>query len=70
VKEWANIYLKVAQDKLQKQIDGYTLTVEDVYTMQQMCAYEVGFADCLYWRPMTPIVDRSYRLLQVLWSVY
>ena len=70
MKEWANIYLKAAQDKLQKQIDGYTLTVEDAYTMQQMCAYEVGFADCLYWHPMNPIVDRSYRLLQVLWSVY
>ena len=70
MKEWANIYLKAAQDKLQKQIDGYTLTVEDVYTMQQMCAYEVGFADCLHRRPMTPIVDCSYRLLQVLWSVH
>jgi hypothetical protein len=44
VKEWSNIYLKEAQDRLQKQIDGFTLTIEDVYTMQQMCAYEVSFA--------------------------
>ena len=38
--------------------------------MQQMCAYEVGFADYLHRLPMTPIVDRSYRLLQVLWPIY
>jgi hypothetical protein len=47
VKEWANTYLKAAQDRLQQQIDGYTLTIEDVYTMQQMCAYEtvaIGFS--------------------------
>ncbi|KAH9966467.1 phosphoglycerate mutase-like protein [Russula dissimulans] len=47
LKEWANVYLKSAQDRLQKQIDGYTLTIEDVYTMQQMCAYEtvaIGFS--------------------------
>jgi hypothetical protein len=44
LKEWANIYLKEAQDRLQKQFDGYTFTIEDVYTMQQMCAYEVSVA--------------------------
>jgi hypothetical protein len=48
VKEWTDIYLRAAQDRLQKQIDGYTFTIEDVYTMQQMCAYEVGFAHYLH----------------------
>ena len=43
LKEWTNTYLKETQDRLQKQIDGYPLTIEDVYTMQQMCAYEVSF---------------------------
>ncbi|KAI0306751.1 phosphoglycerate mutase-like protein [Multifurca ochricompacta] len=47
VKEWAAIYLKEVRDRLQQHIDGYTLTIEDVYTMQQMCAYEtvaIGFS--------------------------
>jgi len=71
VKEWASVYLKAAQDRLQKQIDGYTFTIEDVYIMQQMCAYEVGFANHLHRQaPVTVIVDRSHRLLQILWSVY
>jgi hypothetical protein len=70
VKEWASIYLKAAQDRLQNQIDGYTFTIEDVYIMQQMCAYEVGFANHLHRQAMTVIVDRSHRLLQILRSVY
>lgn len=47
VKEWAAIYLQDARDRLQAQIDGYNLTIEDVYTMQQMCPYEtvaIGFS--------------------------
>ncbi|PFH52488.1 hypothetical protein AMATHDRAFT_173590 [Amanita thiersii Skay4041] len=40
VKKWANKYLKSAQARLQKRIRGYDLTIEDVYTMQQLCAYE------------------------------
>ena len=71
MKEWASIYLKAAQDRLQMQIDGYTFTIEDVYIMQQMCAYEVGFAKHLRRQdPMTFAVDRSHRLLQILRSVY
>jgi hypothetical protein len=54
VKEWASVYLKAAQDRLQMQIDGYTFTIEDMYIMQQMCAYEVGFANHLHRQnPMT-----------------
>jgi len=47
LKEWANVYLKDAQGRLQKQIDGFTFTIEDIYTLQQMCAYEtvaIGFS--------------------------
>ncbi|KIY44827.1 phosphoglycerate mutase-like protein [Fistulina hepatica ATCC 64428] len=47
VSEWANVYLKDAQARLQKQLPGFTLSIEDVYTMQQMCAYEtvaLGFS--------------------------
>lgn len=41
VKEWAARYLKDAQARLQPQLHGFKLTIEDVYVMQQMCAYEV-----------------------------
>ena len=41
VKEWTEIYLKEALQRLKPQLHGYELTIEDVYTLQQMCAYEV-----------------------------
>jgi hypothetical protein len=41
---WADIYLQDAQKRLAKEIKGFDLTIEDVYTMQQMCAYEVSFS--------------------------
>ncbi|KAF5349620.1 hypothetical protein D9756_008974 [Leucocoprinus leucothites] len=37
---WAEIYLQDAHKRLTKEIKGFDLTVEDVFTMQQMCAYE------------------------------
>ncbi|THH09693.1 hypothetical protein EW145_g1832 [Phellinidium pouzarii] len=40
VKEWASIYLKKAHDRLQPQLKGYDLSIEDIYVLQQMCAYE------------------------------
>ncbi|TFK67148.1 phosphoglycerate mutase-like protein [Pluteus cervinus] len=40
VRRWAAKYLDAARARLQPQLQGFTLTVEDVYTMQQMCAYE------------------------------
>ncbi|OSD05745.1 phosphoglycerate mutase-like protein [Trametes coccinea BRFM310] len=40
VKQWADIYLKDALARLRPQMHGYELTIEDVYTLQQMCAYE------------------------------
>jgi hypothetical protein len=38
--KWADIYLVAARERLQAQLDGYDLTIEDVFTMQQLCAYE------------------------------
>ncbi|KAG5727396.1 3-phytase A [Termitomyces sp. T112] len=40
VKRWAEIYLVEALARLQPYIKGYALSIEDVYVMQQMCAYE------------------------------
>lgn len=40
VKRWAAIYLKKALARLQPNLKGYELSIEDVYIMQQMCAYE------------------------------
>ncbi|KAF8987370.1 histidine phosphatase superfamily [Cyathus striatus] len=40
VQRWADIYLKHAQKRMQRKIKGYHLTIEDVFTMQQMCVYE------------------------------
>ncbi|KAI0791592.1 phosphoglycerate mutase-like protein [Irpex lacteus] len=47
VEKWANIYLKEAHARLAPQLKGYDLSVEDVYTLQQLCAYEtvaVGYS--------------------------
>ncbi|KAF7367981.1 AB hydrolase-1 domain-containing protein [Mycena sanguinolenta] len=38
--KWASIYLKKALRRLQTQLTGYPLTIEDVYVFQQLCAYE------------------------------
>ncbi|KAJ3566101.1 hypothetical protein NP233_g7216 [Leucocoprinus birnbaumii] len=38
--QWANIYLRDTRERLAKQIQGFDLTIEDTFTMQQMCAYE------------------------------
>ncbi|KAJ6515325.1 phosphoglycerate mutase-like protein [Mycena sanguinolenta] len=40
VAAWANVYLAKAQKRLQPQIVGYELSIEDVYVFQQLCAYE------------------------------
>jgi hypothetical protein len=47
VKKWASIYLKDALARLQANLMGYTLTIEDIYVMQQMCAYEVLFFNAM-----------------------
>ncbi|EKM60569.1 uncharacterized protein PHACADRAFT_84917, partial [Phanerochaete carnosa HHB-10118-sp] len=40
VRNWANRYLKHAQVRLGRQMHGFNLTIEDLYTMQELCAYE------------------------------
>ncbi|KAF8638870.1 hypothetical protein AX17_001926 [Amanita inopinata Kibby_2008] len=40
VRRWADRYLKGARERLQRQLHGIELSIEDVYTMQQLCAYE------------------------------
>ncbi|GJE91986.1 phosphoglycerate mutase-like protein [Phanerochaete sordida] len=40
VERWADIYLADALDRLALQLHGYDLTTEDLYAMQEMCAYE------------------------------
>ncbi|TFK25804.1 phosphoglycerate mutase-like protein [Coprinopsis marcescibilis] len=37
---WADIYLKDARERLQREIKDFDLTIEDVYIMQQTCSYE------------------------------
>ena len=41
MQRWAEIYLHDARERLEKDLKGFGLTVEEVYMMQQMCAYEV-----------------------------
>jgi hypothetical protein len=43
VKEWNGIYLADAQKRLNTQLHGLTLTIEDAYTLQQVSVskYEV-----------------------------
>ncbi|TBU40685.1 phytase [Dichomitus squalens] len=40
VRQWAKVYLQAARARLNSQIDGIDLTIEDVYAMQQLCPYE------------------------------
>jgi hypothetical protein len=41
VAQWAGMYLACAVGRLQPLTKGYELRVEDVYVLQQLCAYEV-----------------------------
>ncbi|KAG8816435.1 hypothetical protein FRC17_000336 [Serendipita sp. 399] len=40
VKKWVPVYLQEALPRIQALLQGYTLSLEDVYTMQMLCAYE------------------------------
>ena len=69
VREWASVYLKDALARLNPQLHGYELTTEDVYTLQQMCAYEVGSIIRPWTRELiTPVhhADCGYWVLQIL----
>ncbi|KZT11458.1 phosphoglycerate mutase-like protein [Laetiporus sulphureus 93-53] len=40
VQQWTSVYLQDALARLSPQLTGFNLTIEDVYTFQQLCAYE------------------------------
>ncbi|EIN13824.1 phosphoglycerate mutase-like protein [Punctularia strigosozonata HHB-11173 SS5] len=40
VSKWAEIYLKDANARLAPLFQGYSLSIEDTFVLQQMCAYE------------------------------
>ncbi|PVG01497.1 phosphoglycerate mutase-like protein [Serendipita vermifera] len=40
IQRWVAIYLKAAHKRIQAMLEGYELTLADVYSMQSMCAYE------------------------------
>jgi phage gp36-like protein len=42
MKQWISVYLVDAMARIQGYLSGYTLTLENVFAMQTMCAYEVG----------------------------
>jgi hypothetical protein len=56
VSRWADTYLAGARDRLQKQITGYELSIEDTYIFQQLCAYEVGLFPFFF---STPFAQES-----------
>lgn len=49
---------------------GLNLTIEDVYTMQQMCAYEVCAQVANRVHDLTTGADRRDRIFQVLRTVH
>jgi hypothetical protein len=42
MQQWISVYLKDAKTRIQGYLDGYTLTLEDLFAMQTMCAYEAS----------------------------
>ena len=72
IKQWAAIYLKHAHRRLQRQIKGFDLTIEDLYRMQHLCPYEVILIALLQsgnlW--LTKIADCGPGVFQVLWAVH
>ena len=73
VKKWAAIYLKDAQTRLAPQMQGYDLTIEDIYALQQMCAYEVSILRSLvipFSLTAPALSDCRNRLLQILRAIH
>lgn len=50
MKQWISVYLKDAKTRIQGYLDGYTLTLEDLFAMQTMCAYEASLFAYLDWQ--------------------
>jgi len=42
VSEWQNVYLQDARHRLQRSLDGYSLSVSDVSQFMSLCAYETA----------------------------
>lgn len=68
ISRWASRYLKEARKRLASQIKGYSLTYEDIYSMQQTCAYEVcaivlalhqELTGCMLGRPLPSDIPNS-----------
>jgi hypothetical protein len=68
IERWANIYLKDARKRLKKQLHGLDLSIQDVYTMQQLCPYEVLRILFAFLISKTQFItlDRGTWILQVL----
>ena len=66
ISRWAEKYLRHAQKRLQKHLHGLELSIQDVYIMQQMCAYEVSFYIFQNVLILRPLIDCRSRVLQVL----
>lgn len=41
VAKWAEEYLQGARARLAPKMKGFNLTIEDVYSFQELCAFEV-----------------------------
>ncbi|KAG7086094.1 hypothetical protein E1B28_003609 [Marasmius oreades] len=71
LKKWAENYLKPARERLQAQIPGYNLIIEDVFTMQQMCAYEtVAIGYSKFCEPFTEGEWEGFNYAFDLWLWY
>ena len=48
MQQWISVYLADAKDRIQSYLNGVTLTLEDIFAMQTMCAYEASpFITCV-----------------------
>lgn len=71
VRQWAEIYLRDALVRLRAQITGVDLVIEDAYTMQQLCAYEVRSNSRFLTRcSLTTFADGRAGLFEVLRAVH
>ena len=75
VRRWADIYLRDALARLAPHLKGYNLTIEDMYTLQQMCAYEASLPlqyrlHVLTFRVDLTNQDRCHWIFQILWAFH
>jgi hypothetical protein len=68
LEKWANVYLEGARKRIQKLLKGYDLTIEDTYSMQNMCAYEVRCGSFLFLASRTGF-HCSNLLIILAWAI-